>query len=451
MKKDMTQGGEWKVILLFTLPIMGGNFLQQLYNAADGIVVGNFVGGTALSAVGTCGPMTVLFLAFAIGLGVGAGVAVAQYFGAKQHKDMEEAICTAIIFMGAVGAAFSVIGILVSPFLLDTVLNVPENILPLAESYFKIYCIGLFFQFIYNCLASIMRSLGDSKAMFIFLAVTSGANIALDLLFVAVFKWGVAGAAAATVISQGACAVVSYIYLRRKLTDVKIALEFSVSKCLLILKLGVPLSIQQSIISFGILAMQRLVNGFGQTSIEGFTAGTRIDQFVFVPCFGFQAGLSAFVGQNIGAGKLDRAKRGLIETMKMSMVMSVFICVLLFATARPVAGLFGLADESLERAVEQIRFLSYFFIIFAVFTSLSGFLQGAGDVMILSFSSALSLFVRVALSYAGVYMGWLGYSAGWVTLPVGWIIALIIMWVRYLSGKWRFKAVAGGDQPNPAA
>ncbi len=438
----MTVGREWKVILLFTLPIMGGNLLQQLYNAVDGIIVGNFIGEGALSAVGTCFPIIMLFLALAIGISIGAGIAVGQYFGAKQFDDMKITVSTSFIFMTILGIALSILGIILAKWILVVWLSVPKKILGDAVIYFRICCIGLVFSFIYNCVSSIMRSLGDSKATFYFLAIASVANIGLDLLFVPLI--GVAGAALATVLAQGISVMFSLFYMHRRFPDLKLLAGFEMSKCLLILRLGMPLALQHSIISLGGMFMQRLVNGFGEISIAAFTAGMRVDNFVLAPCLAYQAGLSAFISQNIGASRDDRVKSGLNQTIIMSVITSIIISITLFITAEFIASLFGLTEASMARAAEQIRFVAAIFIIFAIFSSYIGFLQGAGDVLILSVVSAVSLFVRVALAYLGVDVGILSYEAAWVTMPVSWMVTLIALFIRYKTGGWKKKAIAGG-------
>ena len=216
MKHDMTAGKEWKLILFFTLPIMAGNLLQQLYNVVDGIIVGNFVGEVSFAAVATTMPLVLLYLALAFGLSVGVGVTVSQYFGAGKEKVLPTAIDTALILLGICGLVLTVVGVIISPLFLRYILNVPEHILPEAVVYMRIYSVGLFFQFLYNCIAAILRGLGDSKATLYFLLVAAILSALMTFLFVIVIPWGVAGAAFSTVLAQGACAAVSYIYLRKR-------------------------------------------------------------------------------------------------------------------------------------------------------------------------------------------------------------------------------------------
>lgn len=438
----MTAGTEWKHILLFAIPVMLGNLLQQFYTAADGVIVGRFVGENAFSSIGTTQSLTFLCLAFAIGMGVGASVVTSQYFGAGKDDSIPLVIDTALILSGCLGIIVSILAIILAPAFISTLLKVPQHLMADAVLYLRIYALSLVFSFIYNCIAAILRGMGDSKATLYFLLVSALLNIALDLLFVAVFNWGVAGAAVATSISQTACAVVSYAYLRKRFKP-NIGRHFDFEIFKLIVRLGFPSALQQSIVSFGHIAMQRLVNGFGQASIAAYTAGNRLDNFMFVPIQGLGTALSSFTGQNIGAGNLHRTKRGLRYTLLFSLSIAVVLGVLLFIFASPVVSLFSLSGESLARGIEQVRFYSVTFWIFAIYMTLGGVFQGSGDVLTQSAITLSALVVRVVLGYIGVYTAVLGYEAAWVTMPVGWIVALTISLIRYFTGGWKKKAVAG--------
>ena len=442
MTKDMSYGSPWKHILIFALPLMAGNFLQQLYNTVDGIIVGQFVSEDAFSAVGLNMALSMLFISFAIGLGVGIAVVIAQYFGAQKYDDLARGIDTALIIMGAFGIVLTVLGLLGANWFLTVVLQVPENLFSMSKLYFSIYCTGLFFQFMYNCIASVLRGVGDSRSTLYFLIVSAGMNIGLDILFVAAFHWGVAGVAIATVISQAACFVVSYIYLRRRFAPAK-GSHFDKAIAALILKLGLPSGVQQSIVALGNIGMQRLVNGFGQASIAGYAAANRIDGAMFIPISSFQMALASYTGQNIGAGKMERVKSGLLSTYAMSLSVVAVIGILLFTCAEPIVSLFGLEGESLSRGAQQIRFLAPFYLVFSLYLSTGGALQGAGDTVLFSIATLTALGIRVIGGYLSTYMGWLGYNAAWVVIPIGWSAALIIVVVRYLTGGWKKKAVAG--------
>ena len=266
MTKDMTRGTPWKLIVQFALPIMAGNLLQQLYNTADTIIVGNFNSQQALSAVGSCASLTALFTALAIGFSIGAGVLISQYFGANRLEDLRRYASSSIVLMLALGLLMSVLGFCSAELFLEKFLGTPQSLLPQATLYFKIYAVGLVFQFGYNIAAAILRALGDSRATLYFLLVSSVLNVVLDLLFVAGFHMGVAGAAIATVFSQLASCVVGFSYMRRRYELLRFSareLRLDRTAAARVLQIGAPMALQQSIVSCGFLFLQKLVNLFG--------------------------------------------------------------------------------------------------------------------------------------------------------------------------------------------
>ena len=444
-KRDMTFGPEWKHILLFSLPIMAGNLLQQLYNTVDGIVVGNFVSQNALAAAGTSGTLAFLFLAFSIGFGNGAGIMIAQLFGARMYDELKSAVSTSLLLLVGMGACFSLVGCAFARLLLHGLMNVPEGeVLDLAVQYFAIYSVGFLLQFIYNTVAAILRAVGDSQATLYFLLVSSFINIALDLLFVVTFHWGIAGAAVATVLSQLGSAGVSVVYMFKKYPVFRFAkgeFVFRRDKCMLCLRLGVPNTIQQSIVSFGNIFVQRLVNTFGEAAMAAFTVGVRLESYLFVPAVGLSVGVSNFTAQNIGAGKIDRVKRGSRASVVIVLIIAFTLELASYLFARPLAALFGVEGEAMTLSVSYIRFLAYFFWMFAVYICYSGLFQGAGDVIYAMAGSLLSLAVRVIAAYTMVYAFGVDFSAVWIAMPIGWVFCLTMAVWRYLSGGWKEKGI----------
>ncbi len=444
-KRDMTVGTEWKHILLFSLPIMAGNLLQQLYNTVDGIVVGNFVSQNALAATGSAGTLALIFLAFAIGFGNGSGVMVAQLFGAKQYTELRGAVSTALILLVGLGTFFSLLGCAFARFFLHGLMNIAEGeVLDLAVAYFSIYAVGFVLQFIYNAVAAILRAVGDSQATLYFLLVSSIINLLLDLLFVVVFHWGVPGAAIATVLSQLGSAVVSVAYMFRKYPIFRFGkgeFIFRPDKCRQCLQFGVPSTIQQSIVSFGNVFIQRLVNSFGASAMAAYTVGVRLENYLFVPAVGLSVGVSTFTAQNIGASRLDRVRRGARSATVITLGIAVTLELLSYIFASALSTLFGVDGEALTLSVSYIRFLAFFFWLFAVYIAFSGLLQGAGDVIFSMMGSLISLFIRVAMSYALVRGFGMDFSAIWKAMPVGWIAALALMLVRYFTGGWKEKGL----------
>jgi len=446
VKKDMTTGTEWKLILLFSLPIIAGNLLQQLYNVVDGIIVGNFVSEAAIAAVTTCLPLTMLFIALAHGLSIGGGVVISQYYGAGKKDELPLAINSALVLLGMCGIAIMLIGILFSEVMLRHILMVPEEIMPDAGTYLRIYSAGLFFQFMYNGIAATLRAFGDSRATLYFLLMATMLSTALTFLFILVFKWGVAGAAFSTVLAQFACATVSYTYLRKRFPREREGRHWDKKIITTMAKLGLPVALQMGVISLAIGAMQRLANSFVDTVpgiMAGYGAAVRLDFIVVVLGMGFQSGLANFVGQNIGAGRLDRVKRGYHVTLAMSLTLVIIVSAILFFFAEQAIGLFGLEDDALRIGVETLKFVMMFFWLFPIFATVGGVLQGAGDTVLLSKMTLAGLAVRVVTGYLGVHLDILGYQAAWATLPIQWALLVIFMNIRYLTGGWKKKAVAG--------
>ncbi len=444
-KRDMTVGPEWKHILLFSLPIMAGNILQQLYNTVDGIVVGNFVSQNALAAAGTSGTLAFLFLAFSIGFGNGAGIMIAQFFGARQYQELKSAVSTSLILLMGMGAVFSLFGCVFARFLLHGLMNVSEGeVLDLAVRYFSIYALGFILQFLYNAVAAILRAVGDSQATLYFLLVSSFINIGLDLLFVIVFHWGVAGAAIATVLSQLGSAAVSLVYMFKKYPVFhfdKGEFVFRGDKCRLCLRLGVPNTIQQSIVSFGNIFIQRLVNSFGEAAMAAFTVGVRMEGYLFVPAVGLSVGVANFTAQNVGAGNFTRVKRGVRASVVIVLIVAFTLELLSYIFAAPISALFGVEGEAMRLSISYVRFLSFFFWMFAIYICFSGMLQGAGDVMFAMLGSLISLAIRVIVSYALVYTFHSDFSAIWKAMPVGWVFCLSMVLIRYFTGGWKEKGV----------
>ena len=442
----MTAGKEWKLVLLFTLPIMAGFLLQQLYNTVDGIIVGQFVSEDAFAAVATCQPLAFFFLALAMGLSVGVGIVVSQYFGAGKHNELPVAIDTALILLGTCGLILTAVGMIIAPFMFRIFLNVPDRILPLSLTYFRIYTAGLFFQFTYNGIAAILRGLGNSKAILFFLLIATVLNTILDLVFIVVFKWGVEGAAVATVIAQIVCASVSYIYMRKRFPFSKKNAHWDGSISLTMAKLGLPIAIQQGVVSLGHGSMQRLVNNFSVTVpgvMAAYGAGVRMNFFVNVPVLSFQSGLATFTGQNMGAGRLDRVYRGYRKTLLMSLSITVAMSALLYIFAGSVVAVFGLSGSAQSIGIEQIRYLTMFIWMFSCYMTLGGLLQGAGDTVIQSITTLSALGMQIIAAYTLVHFGILGYNAAWVSTPIGWTFAILISYTRFFTGGWKKKAIAG--------
>lgn len=442
MVKDMTQGKEWKLILSFTLPLIGGNLLQQVYSLADSLIVGNFAGQTALASVGTSFPVTFLLLALAMGLTNGVGIMAAQYFGAKNAESFRRNLSTACFTLLGASILITVLGVALSRTLLEDLLQADAAILPDALLYLRIYCVGLVFQFAYNTFAAILRSIGDSRSTMYFLLVATVLNIVLDLIFVQ--YWTVAGVAWATVIAQAVSAILAGIYLFVKVDLAHFQrgqFRFDRAMFLTSLRLGVPTSIQQCSVGLGMVLMQRLINSFGVDTISAITAAMKLESFAMVPIMMFYMGLSNFTGQNIGAGKLDRIHRGYRQTMVMAMITCAGIILLLIFAGPYAIRLYNMNEAATAIGVEYLQTLAWFFLIFCVMYITNGVLQGSGDVAYPTAGSITSLAIRVIIANVMATFPSIGYRSIFYSIPVGWVCGTAIVLIRYLSGKWKHRSV----------
>lgn len=436
----MTEGTPWRHIVRFAMPVLAGSLLQQLYNTVDAIVVGNFSGEASLSAVGTTGSFAFLFLAIAIGFSAGNGVIVAQHYGAGDEAQVRENASTGILFLMALGVVIALLGIAVARPAFVYIVNVPESYLDLTLRYFRIYAVGLVFQYGYNIFSSILRAVGDSAATLYFLLIASVMNVVLDLLFVAAFRWGVAGAAAATVIAQGASFAAAYLYMTRRYPIFRFRLrEYRWNRPLIrkTVAIGLPISLHMMIVSVGLTLIQRAVNSFGQAMTASFTVGNRIEQYLNLPFNAFQTTLATYTGQNIGAGKLDRVKRGTRQTMLISLGMTVMISAMVWLFAENIITLFGLSDQAAVYCLAHLRTVALVNIILSVYVPLFGVFQGANHSGFPAVVATFSLTTRVLVTYLFMDSPFFGYRIIWWNGLFGFGMGFIVCWIYYLSGRWQ--------------
>ena len=444
MTKDLTRGTPWKLIVQFALPIMLGNLLQQLYNTADTIIVGNFEGQQALSSVGACTSLTILFTALALGFSIGAGVLISQYFGAGRMQELRRYAATSIVLMLAMGLVMTMVGLLSAELLLCGFLGTPETLLPQAVLYFRIYAAGLVFQFGYNIAAALLRALGDSRATLYFLLVSSVLNVVLDLLFVAVCGMGVAGAAIATVISQLASCVIGFWYMYRKYE----LLRFSARELRLepavagrILRVGLPMALQQSIVSCGFLFLQKLVNYYGESMIASYTVASRMENILMIPILGIQSTMATYAGQNMGAKLPERVSRGLGQGVLVSLFMTLVLCAGQIVGISLIIGAFRL-DEAAAEICRQHLFASAVAIpIFAVYFPAHGMFQGVGEGFHATFDALMALGLRVVVASSLHKTAAFGYTAIWWSQAMAWTLTLIVCYAHFFRGKWKEKSL----------
>ena len=439
----MTEGAPWKHTLRFALPVLAGSLLQQLYNTVDTIIVGNFASEEALSAVGTTGSFTFLFLAIALGFSAGNGVVVAQHYGAGDEKKVRSNASTGILLLLGMGLVSTVIALLAARPAFTWFVAVPEEILEQTLVYFRIFVLGLVFQFGYNIFSSILRAVGDSAATLYFLLISSVTNVFLDILFVAGFHWGVAGAAIATDISQGISFVAAWVYMRRKYPVFRFRLrDFTWDSTLArkTLQVGSPIALQMMIVSFGLTFIQRAVNGFGKTMTASFTVGQRIEMYINLPCNAFQTTMATYTGQNIGAGKKDRVKTGLTQTLLISLLMTIMISALIWIFSDQICGLFGLSREAAVYCNAHLNAVAFINIILSAYIPLFGVFQGANHPAVPTIVATCALGVRVAVTYLFRYSPLFGYTIIWWNGLFGFGTGCTVTWLYYLSGRWQRNA-----------
>lgn len=436
---NMITDSPGRALLLFSLPMILGNLFQQFYNIMDSIVVGRFVGEEALASVGASYSITNVFIAIAIGGGIGSSVVVSQFLGARQIGNMKTAISTTLINFLTLGLFFGGLGFAFNQQIL-TFMNTPENVFQDASVYLSIYFVGLPFLFMYNVQASIFQSLGDSKTPLYLLVFSSLLNIVLDLLFVLLFCWGVAGVAVATLMAQGLSAVISFLILMNRLRSYERTEAFRFydwGMMLHMLRVAVPSTLQQSIVHVGMLLVQSVVNVFGSAVMAGFAAGTRIESICIVPMLAIGNAMSTFTAQNMGAEDTSRVKKGYRCCCGMVGVFAVLICVIMEVWGDVFIRSFlneGSAAEAFQTGMSYIRFISFFYVCIGLKATTDGLLRGAGDVVVFTAANLVNLAIRV--SVAAVFAPIMGVQAVWYAVPMGWSANFLISFSRYLTGKW---------------
>lgn len=451
MKKyDMLKDSAGKSLFFFALPMILGNLFQQFYSTVDSIIVGQFVGEEALAAVGASYSLTTVFIMIAIGGGIGASVITSQYLGAALYQRMKTSVNTALLSFLAVSVLLGGIGLIFSRSILIS-LNTPDNILEDAILYLKIYFAGLPFLFMYNILSSIFNALGNSKTPLYLLIFSSLLNIVMDLALVGGFGLGVAGAAAATVFAQGLSAVISFCLLLRTLKHYDKQEEekalFDVQMLGNMVKVAIPSMVQQSIVSIGMLLVQSVVNGFGSSVLAGYTAGMRIESICVVPMIASGNAVSTFTAQNLGAGQIERVKKGYLAAVKMVAAFAVIICLALTLFHESIIRSFleaGSEAAAFETGNSYLTFIAFFFVFLGLKAITDGVLRGAGDVVVFTLANLINLGIRVIAAFTLAPL--IGVQGVWFAVPMGWASNYLISLVRYLSGKWSRKKLIKAEQ-----
>ena len=435
-KNLMTEGSILKTILVFSIPLILGNLLQQMYNTVDSIIVGNYVGKNALAAVGSSSPLIFLLIAFGQGISVGSGVIVSQAIGANNKKDIQLSVHTSLAISVILGVILSVLGFIFTPQLLK-MMNTPAEVMVESVKYLRLYSIGLVFNIIYNMEAGILNSVGNSKRSLLYLGIASSINIVLDLIFIRGLGWGVEGAAIATNISQAIAFIITLVYLMRvnanyKVTLSKIKMHKSVAKRLI--KVGLPTGIQNMMISLSNVLIQSSINVFGPIAMAGFSAYLKIDGFNILPVLSFSMASTTFTGQNYGAGKMDRVKKGMWLTLVMSIIYTILTGILLLEFDNQVIRLFSQERDVIEAGVRAMKYFCPFYMLLGILHSLAGTVRGLGKTvppMIIIFIS-LCLFRVICILYV-IPMTSIDYV--YVLYPISWLIGAILMVAYFIKSK----------------
>lgn len=448
---DMTVGTPWQQILKFTVPMLLGNVVQQLYSTVDSIVVGRYVGDNALAAVGSAAPILNLLLVLFIGISMGATIMVAQYLGAKDRKALSWTIgnCFTLIFIASI--IMTVVGVIIARPML-VLLRTPDSILDWCADYLIILFLGSIGLGFYNILSGVLRGMGDAMSALVYLVVASVINIALDILFVAQFNMGVSGVALATIIAQGISAVLCINRLR-KMNDV-FDFGFKFFKwdsryAGQIIRLGFPSGITQAIFSMSIVLVQSLTNSFGEQLIAANVIVQRVDGFAVLPIFSFGAALTTYAGQNIGAGRLDRVEKGSRQGLIMSLLFSALIVVVILLFGRGLMSIFTTTEELVDLGMHIMKILAVGYLLMAIIQALTGVMRGAGDTVTPMWISIIeTFFLRMPLAYLMVFLTRteldpLGNrDMIYWSLIIAWAIGAAMSILFYRFGNWRKKGIA---------
>lgn len=439
----MTKGNPTKLIFYFAMPMLLGNLVQQLYIMIDAVIVGKFVSVNALAAVGSTGAINFFMISLIIGLMSGIAVVVAQYFGFQDYNKLKDVIATASIAVLVAGIVFTILGLLLAKPLL-ILLQTPENIMDDATIFLTTLFIGILPMSLYNGVSAILRALGNSITPLVFLIFSSLMNIVLDFVFVVWMNYGVQGAAWATVLSQVIAAILCLYYAYKHVPYMRIERQrFKIHKPLLkeMIRIGLPSGLQGAFISIGNMAIQSLINGFGATVVAAYTAASRIDSLTYQPGIAFGAASSTFAAQNVGAGRLDRVKKGFWSGIKVVTITSLIITIIVQLFAKQFLLLFvdGKEKEVIEIGMGYLLIVSLFYVVVGILFVVRETLRGTGDALVPLMMGIFELVSRLVIGFALSKI--MGYEGLWWATPVAWVTATALGLWRYKSGAWKRKAV----------
>ncbi len=434
----MTEGVIWKQILAFSLPLLVGNLFQQLYNTVDSIVVGNYVSSQALAAVGTSNSLINLIIGMFLGISVGAGVIISQYYGAKNHRKLSWAVHTCIALSIIGGLGMIVLGVWLSPIILVW-MNTPADVLADSTTYLRIYFCGSLFNIVYNMGSGILRAVGDSKRPLYYLIVSSLTNVVLDLLFVLVFHWDVAGVAIATIISQGVSAVLVMWNLMRTKEPYRVEIKnIRIDKRMMkrVLMVGIPSGIQQSIISLSNVIVQSNINVYGSAAMAGFGSYSKVEGFIMLPLQTTCMSATTFTGQNIGAKKYDRVKKGIIQGMIMSAIYTVAVSLVLYFFGGEVLKIFSSEPDVIRFGQEAIGIIVPFYLTMTVHQIIMGTLRGAGKTFVTMLIGVGNMCILRMIYINCLVPFFPSFHAVVLCYPITWITTMLMDVLYCWKAKW---------------
>ncbi len=441
--KDLSEGKPFKVLLLFALPLLGSVVFQQMYNMADTVIAGKAIDDNALAAVGASYPITMIFMAVALGCNLGCSVIVSRFFGQKHYREVKESISTILISVAVLGVVMTGAGIALGNVLMRAV-NTPEVVFDTALAYLYIYIGGFLFVLLYNVCTGIFSALGDSRTPLYFLIASSLGNIGLDLLFVLAFGMGVPGLAWATFIAQGIAAVLCIITLIFRLRKLKGGVNEEekshkfFSKVLLVqmLAVAIPSVLQQSFISVGNMFIQALVNGHGETVLAGYTAAVKLNTFVLTTITTVSGALSSFTAQNLGARKPERIKKGLLASITMAECLLVPFTLFYLIFPRTALMLFmdDVSGEAMATGTQFLRIVTPFYAVVSLKLICDAVLRGAESMKLFMVTTFADLLIRVVICF--IADPFIGTTGLWISWPIGWSASAVISVVFYFTGIW---------------
>ena len=443
---DMTKGSAWKLIVQFAVPVFLSQVFQQLYNTADALIVGRFLGDEALAAVSASGPLIFLLISFFTGLSMGAGVTISRYFGAGDYDRVSRAIHTDVMLGLISGVILTVVGVWLTPTFLRWMGTAPE-VLPDAIAYFRYYFIGVLAVVMYNMCKSIMNALGDSKRPLYYLIISSLTNIVLDLLFIGAFHWGVWAAAVATTISQAVSMILCMIHLMKKGTIYQVELKkLHIDREMLgqIIRYGLPSGVQNSVIGFANVIVQSNINSFGKVAMAAYGAYSKIEGFAFLPVTSFTMAITTYVGQNLGAGMKPRARKGAIFGIAAAAIIAELIGIATYLAAPWLVRLFSRTPEVIELGVLETRIICLFYCLLAFSHAIASVCRGAGKAFV-PMSIMLGVWCVFRILYITVMMQW-RHEIVYVywAYPITWAISSVIYLFYFLLSNWQ-----DGFDPQP--